>query len=493
MRRDHNHAWECFLWLLYAVLAALFLRLIRRIVLYYGKNQESVERLQTLSKNLVPKELAEDWILRYTPVQTNFLAKVVCFRCDNVLELHAHLLDDTWRLEGEDFVDTVLQWLLGTGVHPILTGLEALVFLGGGHEIPSDVVAFTIQHVFLQDRSMDSIHTSAFRSWARRIQEQLEMLGLLHRLEGKDAYRLSRLVRYRKVRFLEWQKGFLVDLQSSHPAYSSRHLIRLLTENRLFQRAIEALDDEGFCSSRVKYLKDQAAQQHVEDCLLLQNSLRDAMLPPCNLEKSCYQLADQLQDGVAYLVLGQFLDHQRLPLANFLLRSAIRATQQTLQTDLCLMAKSFKRVSTIYLCYELEEEYQQYSEACLALICSKEGGLGFLLEAVTTHTSLEACREISSSGLDHQLDRIELRLSEMAREHLLTLRSANQLLGNLEQASLVEQILKLVHASRRRCRTNSDDQIRWWNTTRPQGTRISQSCRNGRYYGENVALDKKRN
>jgi len=250
-------------------------------------------------------------------------------------------------------------------------------------------------------------------------------------------------------------QGLVFDLKSSHPSYSSRHFIRLLAQVRLYQDAIETLESPDFCESRAKFLKKQAAQHHISDCWLLLKSMQDAMLPPCSLEDACIQMTNQVQDGASLLALGQFLHLQRQPWASLrLLNASIKETTKAMEIDLLLLAKSFKRVSTVYLCYGLEDEYQKYKGACSALLScnnkNNEGVEGRVLDAVAMHVRLEGKRKIASSGLEHQVTRIDARLKELIPA-LSTLLSANILLGNSVQATVLNRVLKLVSAPRLRC------------------------------------------
>jgi hypothetical protein len=396
----------------------------------------------------VPTDLSEEWILRYSPIQLHFLAKVVCFQNQNgnALDLEAHLSDERWKLEGVDFVDSVLHWLLGDEAHPLLTGIEALIFVSGEYAVSSEVVAYTIQHLFMYNEFLNSIQAY---TTAKRVQEQLNAVGLLQQVEGKDTYRVSALVHCRTVKLAKkWLTEFAFDLKSNHSAFASHQLIRILAQAELYQDAIQMLEDEAYCTSRTKYLKKQAAQHHVNDCWLLLKAMYNAKLPHPSLEQACSQMAKQVRqdDGASFLVLGRFLCEQdNRTAALHLLNISIATATQSLKTELLLLAKSFKRVSTVYLCCELEDESLQYKAASMTLVCyNSNEGLESVLDAVTMHIQLEGKRTITSFGLEHQVARVDERVKVLAKGYFSTLALANHLVGNSSQATALDRVVELI-------------------------------------------------
>lgn len=462
MRKDENHVWECFQWLSYAVLLSLCLNRLKRVVTHarYRRQLEHFERTSNL-----PWRLAEDWAQRYSPEECEFLARVATLSSGkhHLLDLHRCLANS--RRQGVEFVDAVLHWLLGGNAKLLLEVIDFVLFVGDQqHAIPSDVVSSSIHHFILHNKksrkSARAIEQGLIES--ERLNDQLQTMGLL--VKGLDGYCTTAVVLHKRPpRLFGCHKAFIQDLRLRHPAYASQYLIQLMLKSWLFQGALQVLGDDQFCAMRVLYLKDEAANHHIQDCLLVGQVMEDANMHYPNFEPSCLQLAHHIvDDGASCLVLGQFLRRQQgLSSSELLLVSARESAMRGMQTEALLLSKLFKRVSTVYQCHGeckqvVPNQYKDLARTLISSCCRKNGDLeSVLLHAIVTHARLEGQRAISSFGLEHQVGRLEARLAHMAHHHVSVCRDACLALGNDERAAVLGQIVDVIHSPSRQ---NDDDE-----------------------------------
>jgi hypothetical protein len=451
MRQDHGYILECLLWFSCAIFSSIILNIYRYRLLERQKTLHFSR--QQIATSVIPNELLKIWKGRYSPAQMRFLIRASYIRCDkHAYFLEDHLLDDTWKLEGLDFVDSVLLWLFEFDVFPLLTALEALIVVAGCESIPHQVVVFAIRYVFLHGRPMDSMYKVAFSSCVQRLQEQLEMVGLLKQqqrskqyLNSDRFYRLSTLVQKRKIRCLDWHEGFILALRTMHPVYATKHTIRLQLKCRLYQQARLTLEDHEFCFLRTQILgREKAIFQHIKDCCRIQHAFSKAMLPKFNMERSIKVMADIAKDPIACFLLGQFACHHYLPITGSLLHSTIHMIENEIMSELQLLSASFDRISIIYICYGQKDQYEEY-KVISNLLHSKGDMLLSLFQAIKVHTFSEDLHTVKSEGFRRQLEGVKNRLLGLRMKFLPILHDSYLLIGNLERTSLIAQIIHSIH------------------------------------------------
>mmetsp|Transcript_31498 Transcript_31498/g.47998 ORF Transcript_31498/g.47998 Transcript_31498/m.47998 type:complete len:461 (+) Transcript_31498:145-1527(+) len=457
MRKENEYINECLSWFFNALVLSLLLQYIRRIYSPKYNHLPSCLRF-SLSRGFIPDAIAKDWIHRFSPTQIDFLIRVVKFKHDNLQALQAHLIDDSWRMEGIDFVDSVLLWLLGIQVHPLLIVMEALIFVGGDQQrIPKKIVDFTARQVFLDSsRQMTLMQKTAAQSHASTILYQLEELGLLYRVENGKVYRLSKLIQDRPIRVIDWNKKFLIHLDRYHPDYATHHLIRLMIRANEYEKAMEIMESDKFCRKRVRRLGNEAAvKRHIVDCtLLLKYSESSMLLPQPRINKASRCLADYVHDSTSLLNLGIFLQQKGVYPASNILHVCVDSTMQDIRTNYLLsLAKLFDNVGTIYLCYGNEEYYRKYKDISNDIGASHEKtGIIDFLDALKVPLLLseQPCIVTGSAGLNYHLECIREKLNELTISPLMVLFSASLYLGDVELATKVKDIQRHIYLYNKR-------------------------------------------
>jgi hypothetical protein len=230
-------------------------------------------------------------------------------------------------------------------------------------------------------------------------------------------------------------------LKNVHPVYATKHTIRLQLKCRLYRQAILTLEDHDFCFLRTQTLgRDRAVFHHIKDCCRIQHSYVDAMLPRYNMDRAIHVMAEIAKDPTAYFLLGQFLSHQRHPLAVKMLLLTIDALEKDITSELHLLAASLERIAIIYMCYGQKDRYEEYRGISNSLF-SKGDTLLYLFQAIQFHSSTEGLHTVTSQGFRHQLECVKNRLLSLRTKLLPILNDSYLLIGNLERASLIAQII----------------------------------------------------
>lgn len=451
-RRENEYVYDCLAWLFNAIAFFLLLQYIRRIHRDKKSNHlPSCLRL-SLSRDSIPENIAKDWVHRFSTSQIEFLVRVARIKHENIEALQAHLNDDSWRMEGIDFVDSILFWLLAIQAHPVLIVVEALVFVGGNQRfIPKKIVDFTVRQVFMDSsRQRTLMQQKSVQSDASIILGQLEELGLLYQVQNGKAYCLSMLIRDRPIRIIDWNKKFLIYLDRHYPDYSTHHLIRLMIRANSYEKAMEIMESEKFCRKRVKRLGHEAAvRRHVVDCtLLLKYSESSMLLPRPRINQACSCLANHIHDAASLLILGDFLQNEGLHGASNIFQLCLESTMQDIRTNFVPpLSRRFHNVATIYLCYGNEENYRKYKDIARDIRdCNQKIGVISLLELLKVPLEMEKNASIFevSDGLRYHIKCIKCILDKLDAGPLSVLLSVSRSFGDVELSLKVMESRRLI-------------------------------------------------